>query len=175
MGHEKNLPKELRTVAWKKKCAELKVNFQIVSDSEKWPDFSEVDLVLAMRGFGNRPYYNKPFLKITNAILAGTLVIATPESSHLYLKNDRKVDFRIVNSADELVDAIQQMKNNPLHEFKKVESNKELIRDYNFEGVFKSYEGFFEECERVFQRWSRASSISRFLYMKFRQLRFSSR
>jgi hypothetical protein len=175
MGHAKNLPKELRTPEWLKQCEELEVNFKVINEAEKWPDFSEVDLILSMRSFGKRSYYNKPFLKITNAILAGIPVIATPESSHMYLKNHKKVDFQIVNNTKELVASIQRMKENPLLEFRKVESNKELIKDFDFNGVFRYYEELFKECEDALAKWSKAGPISRFLYIKCRQFRFGMR
>ncbi len=173
MGHAKNLPKELRTTEWLKKCEELKVNFQIVNESEKWSDFSEIDLILAMRSFGKKPYHNKPFLKITNAIFAGVPVIATPESSHLYLKHDKGVDFPIVDNTTELAAAIKRMKNNPLPEFQKIETNQQLIKEYSFEGAFKYYNRLFGECEDMLRKWTGVGPIKRYLFLKIRQFRFS--
>lgn len=175
MGHPKNLPKELKTKEWLKKCHEMKVNFQVIDEASKWSDFSQIDLILAMRSFDNRPYYHKPFLKITNAMLAGVPVIATRESSHLYLKYEKKVDFQIVDSIIELASIVKLMKDNPTLEFQKVEINQKLIKDYTSEAVFKAYNQLFKECAVKLQRWSAAGKVQRFFYLKFRGFRFTGK
>ncbi|MEJ1237908.1 hypothetical protein WBG78_07265 [Chryseolinea sp. T2] len=172
VGHAQNLPIELRTSAWQSRCEELKVNFQIVSEASKWADFSQMDLILAMRSFDKRPYYNKPFLKITNALFAGVPVVASSESSHLYLKNVKRVDFPIADSVEELVTVIKSVKENATQEFKKVMSNQRLIAEYDNAAIFDAYKRLFQESFTALHRWSNSPKFVRWLYFKLRALKF---
>lgn len=50
---------------------------------ECWNDFSDVDVVLGLREFGNRTFDTKPPTKLINAWLAGTVFIGGADSSYV--------------------------------------------------------------------------------------------
>ncbi|NNJ84382.1 MAG: hypothetical protein HKP13_05520, partial [Gammaproteobacteria bacterium] len=50
---------------------------------DRWNDYSDVDVVLGIRDFGDKPYNNKPPTKIVNAWLADALFIGGSDSAFL--------------------------------------------------------------------------------------------
>lgn len=111
-GRSLNLAPELKTEDWKSKLANLGFNWTIVP-LEAWHDYSEVDLTVSVRGFGDsaktdNPVFDpdsKPPAKLTNSWLAGVPAIVGQESSYRSVRTSQ-FDFMEIGSVDELVQTL---------------------------------------------------------------------
>jgi hypothetical protein len=76
-----------------------------------WADYSEVDLVIALRP-GNGRYSNKPASKLYNAWRAGVPAVLGPEPAYRELRR-HELDYLEVTSAAEALAAIDRLRADP--------------------------------------------------------------
>jgi hypothetical protein len=80
-GNPGNLATELRDPAFP---AAIRDKFGLefrISERDRWHDYSETDIVLAIRAFESRPFLRKPSSKLYNAWLAGVPFIGGSDSA----------------------------------------------------------------------------------------------
>ncbi len=81
-GAEECIANEMHSEEWAATLRDLGLQWHFVKP-EKWHDFSEVDVVVAIRDFvGNHRYGNKPPTKLFNAWRAGVPAILGRESAY---------------------------------------------------------------------------------------------
>jgi hypothetical protein len=110
-GLEKNLAPELRSSAWSQHLSDLGFNWHIIP-KERWHDYRDVDVTVAVRRFQDIPYKRKPATKLYNAWHAGVPAILGPESAY---QAERKsdLDYLEVRSTSEILAALQRLKDRP--------------------------------------------------------------
>lgn len=81
-GHRDQLAPELKSSAWEEFLSKLGLRWiPIFEDSARKTDFSDVDLIVAVRSFDGRAYEEKPASKLFNAWHAGVPALLGPESA----------------------------------------------------------------------------------------------
>ncbi|MFO0999331.1 MAG: glycosyltransferase [Planctomycetaceae bacterium] len=119
-GTMNNLWSPLQAPAFTQRLAEIGVNFVCDNcDDQKnedryrlWQDYSDADLVLAMRDLTVYDERIKPATKLANAWLAGVPAILGPESAYQDLRSD-DLDYIEARSCDDVVNAVRRLKENP--------------------------------------------------------------
>ena len=112
-GVEANLASELRETLWQKELNALGLHLQETS-RERWHDYSDVDVVLAVRSF-HKPDYAwdfKPATKLLNAWHAGVPAILGCESAYR-AERKSKLDYLEVNSPQEVITALKRLRDDP--------------------------------------------------------------
>lgn len=82
------------------------------SYTTSWNDYSEIDVVLAMRKDTSHLYLKKPASKLINAWLAGVPAILGPEQAYRELRRS-ELDYIEVGSAAEAAQALARLKSDP--------------------------------------------------------------
>lgn len=174
LGAEKNLAADFRTDSFRQRIEALGMKFIIVSDPDKMNDYSEIDAVLAVRKLGRR-IAHKPPQKLINAWRAGVPAILGREVGYQEL-HESDVDYLEVNSVEEVVQALERLKSDPL--FRERMSNNGLAKAerYTPEAIEKVW------CDLVrdriipaYHEWMAKSRIQRKLFLSIRHVRYISR
>ena len=117
-GRTGSLVKEFRSEAWHRRMDDLGVRFVLdspsSSDLPNWHDYSDIDLVLAVRtDFGDgKLRCEKPASKLINAWHAGVPALLGKEYAYRELRKS-PLDFIEVESATEAADAVARLFENP--------------------------------------------------------------
>jgi hypothetical protein len=168
-GIRENFPKELLESDFIRKLKKEGIELKIITDSNKWNDYSQTDCVLAIRDFGNKSHYNKPFSKIINSYLAGVPVIAGNESSAQFLKNHIALDLNIVENSEECFNAIMHIKENYFNCQKSIESQKTQLIDFQDEQIIKNWKNLLQEMQQNYHLWKQSNSFVKFVFFKYRK------
>lgn len=132
MGHRDNLAPELATPAWEQALADLGLVWQprlshhhwsrLEGMHPQWHDYSEVDVVVAVRSFRHQNrqrrqnYRNKPATKLYNTWLAGVPAILGQESA-FQAERRSPLDYLEVQSPEEVLQALKRLQQQPdLHQ-----------------------------------------------------------
>jgi len=109
-GREQNLIHELCDRCWQHYLESLDLNWQIYDRADRWNDYSEVDVVVAIRKFGyNWDHTWKPANKLYNTWLAGVPAILGRESAY-QAERRSDLDYLEVGTYKDLMAAIKQLK-----------------------------------------------------------------
>lgn len=111
-GDPSNLAPELATPAFQNHLLrETGVTFE-VRDPARWHDFSDVDVVVAIRDFSRARHLGKPATKLYNAWLAGVPLIGGSDSA-FSSEATPGADYLVARSPEELVNRIRSLRANP--------------------------------------------------------------
>ena len=161
MGTRTNLAKELLSEDWNNSLRQLGVNWHPHFSHHKWSDYSEVDIIVAARSFSDRRDKNKPASKLINAWRAEVPAILAPESAFLAVRKS-ELDFAIVNSLDEIIDAIQKLKTNPKLYRSMLDNGIKRSQEFQEDKITQLWLNFFNEYVfPEYQRWLKMPELSR--------------
>lgn len=111
-GDPSNLPPELADPGFASLLrSETGVRFEI-RGSDRWHDYSDIDLVFAIRDFSPARHLHKPATKLYNAWLAGTPVIGGGDSAFA-AEAQAGSDFLKAGTACECIRLVKQLRDNP--------------------------------------------------------------
>jgi len=111
-GAQECIAREIQGEAWAATLRELGLRWQVVPP-EKWHDFSEIDVVVAIRDFvGKNRHANKPPTKLFNAWRAGVPAILGRESAY-HQQWRRTLDYLEARTFPALVAALRVLRDNP--------------------------------------------------------------
>ena len=91
--------------------AETGVRLEIRGAS-RWHDYSDVDVVLAIRDFSQSRHLHKPATKLYNAWIAGVPLIGGSDSAYAAEAHPGS-DYLVAQSADDCIRLIKQLRDNP--------------------------------------------------------------
>lgn len=121
-GFAQNLHPDFRLPAWRELLAAREIEWEVdavpfagaATDrfGTAWPDFSSVDLVLAVRPPDRRLWTSKPATKLFNAWLAGVPALLGPEHAYRELRRS-ELDYLEVASLAEAKAAILRLLERP--------------------------------------------------------------
>lgn len=101
-GHKDQLASELKTREWEDFLQSLGLKWHVIdSQSERKSDYSDIDLIVAIRSFDGRLYNHKPATKLHNAWIAGIPAILGVESAYR-AERITQYDYLEATSYDEL-------------------------------------------------------------------------
>jgi hypothetical protein len=107
-GAEGCAVREMEGSSWEEMLRALELKWHVVGP-DKWHDFRDVDVIVAVRSFDGNRYPNKPPTKLFNAWQAGVPAILGPESAY---EQERRsaLDYLEVRSFAEVVAALRRLK-----------------------------------------------------------------
>lgn len=133
-------------------------------------DYSTVDLTLAIRSFPAKKHWNKPFWKLLNAVLSGSLIIASNESSSIEFRNRFFNDLPIVKSEEELKRTIELMYKNPQLFFSSLNNARENLRKSYTNDLLNKWVLVLEKANKNLEEWRRLSNLERNIFIKYRTI-----
>lgn len=137
----------------------------ISRDREKWNDFSNIDLLLAVRQFGASDNSDtKPPTKLINAWWAEAPLIAGNDSAFSAIAEPGQ-DYITVNSYDDLLQKIAFLQNNPDY-YQRIIQNGIIKRErFSRDRIISEWIGLFEKnIFPDFIEWKSINGIRRFLH-----------
>jgi hypothetical protein len=153
-GTRSNLAPELQDIAWDEKVKTLGLNWQVRRTFEQWADYSDVDVVLAVRRFDPNSKYNwKPATKLYNAWLANVPIIVGRESA---FQAERKspLDYLEVNSLNETVDALQRLRDDQFLRQAMVENGRVRAQEIQPDKIVAQWRSLIEDkAMPAYERW----------------------
>lgn len=142
----------------------LGLNLILDYNASNWSNYSNADIVLAIRDFNNHPFYHKPFAKIVNALSANTIVITSSESSTNFFKKKYFHNLPFVNSYDELIHLLKRIKSNPERYFNDVQLIQPFIKQFEDHNNSMNWIKLFELSVDNYKKWHSSSDNIRKLF-----------
>lgn len=142
-GIERNLAPLFKTSQFKEKLRAIGMQFVMTSDDsaclfQEWTDYSQADVVLAVRNNTQYDLSVKPALKLTNAWLAGCPAILGPEPAYQDIRQS-DLDFIEVHTVQEVIEALQRLKNDPALYTAMVENGFQRIKEFSTEQIARHW------------------------------------
>jgi hypothetical protein len=161
LGDAQNLAPELRSPDFlsqlKTRCG-LKLS---IRGPDRWHDYSDVDAVLAVRDFSRAAHLHKPATKLYNAWLAGVPIV-TGHDSACAAEGVAGQDHLRVDSAADLIHALDQLKNNPARRENIVAAGQKKTASRSRDAVRKIWIDFLnQKLPAEFERWRSRRPLSR--------------
>lgn len=171
VGARDNLAKDFYSEKWNHALSSLGCNWAAIFDRKKWCDYSNIDIVVAVRSFDKNSHTHKPASKLVNCWRASVPAVLAPESAFLSVR-ESELDFLIVNSIEEAIDAVRSLKENPELYMSMIENGLKRAQEFDDEKIAEYWINFFQI--RVFPeytKWSKRSEASRISLFAKRYLR----
>ena len=164
-GDDACIANEIRGGEWESILRELKLNWNHVPP-EKWHDFSEVDVVVAIRDFiGKHRYANKPPTKLFNAWHAGVPAILGRESAY-ELQRREELDYLEARTVPDLVAALRRLRDEPELRRAMVTNGHERAKESDPVVITQRWREFFERT--VIPDYERRCNASAWLHRRHR-------
>jgi len=162
-GIELNLAKELKSDDWLSFLKNNGINWVVITEPNKWKDYSEADAVLFIRDFHGKKHINKPATKLYNTWNSGSVAICTPESAYLDEISDNN-EVIIVSNYKELKKEIILLKENDDLFTNMLNTGKIKSKEYRtdlfvnewidiFEKIKNHKDGNFKYFSFIISRW----------------------
>jgi len=112
-GDENNAARELKSPSWKTQLSKIGLEWNMVTDPERWADYSDVDILVSVRKFGSKvtDFTNKPATKLYNAWHAGVPAVLAAESAYA-AERKSELDYLEAHSPGEAIDVIMRLRGN---------------------------------------------------------------
>ncbi len=110
-GDHPNLAPELRDPSFARLLKNRLGMDLVIAGSDCWHDYSQADCVLAVRTFRHARFLRKPATKLYNSWIAGVPFIGGGDSA-FYADGRPGIDYLKCTSVDDVVCALEQLKNN---------------------------------------------------------------
>jgi hypothetical protein len=142
-GMERNIAHPFRTPEFKAQLQALGIEFVVTPDRiddqptqqfREWADYSQADVVIAVRNNTAYDLTVKPALKLINAWLAGCPAILGPEPAYQSLRQS-ELDFIEVRSVKQTIEALERLKNDPALYTAMVENGWQRVKEFTTEQV----------------------------------------
>ena len=180
IGTRSNLAKEFLSEHWLNSLRKLECKWHPIFNKNQWNDYTNLDVIVAVRSFNGDTYSYKPASKLINCWRGLVPAILPPESAYTSLRNS-ELDFLLVNSINNSIEAIRKLKNNPQLYLSMIENGKKRAKEFTEEKITEHWITFFNKY--VFDRykiWLNMSDIQKrylFLrrYLKLKEIRFKNR
>ena len=163
-GDDGCIAREMQGDEWAATLGELKLNWQHVPP-EKWHDFSEIDVVVAIRDFvGKHRYGNKPATKLFNAWHAGVPAVLGCESAYEEQRQG-PLDYLEARTFPDLVVALRRLRDDPALRRDMVANGRERARESDPAVIVARWQEFFQNvAEPALEKWRTASDLQRRLF-----------
>jgi len=139
-GSLKRLAPQLRSQDFKEKLRKMGFNWTIVPPN-KWNDYSDTDVVLAVRSFTKMPFYKNPASKLYNAWRAGVPAILGPESAYRS-EGEHGINYIEVNTLPEVFQALTKLKEDKVFRNSIVTNGYQKAKKINSETITERWMEF---------------------------------
>ncbi|OQW50279.1 MAG: hypothetical protein A4S09_00355 [Proteobacteria bacterium SG_bin7] len=137
-GTELNMDPYLRSNEWLGHIKNLGLNWLPKFDPKTWHDYNDVDCIVAVRSFSEKPKSWKPPTKLFNAWLAGAPIIVEPYSAYFEERRSEN-DFCVSKDPAELVDWVQKLKTSPTLREKFVNAGRSRVKDCSVDTIAQTW------------------------------------
>lgn len=141
-GDPASFTKEMSGPTWAATLRELDLEWLFVPP-EKWHDFREVDVIVAIRSFDRHRHTNKPPTKLFNAWRAGVPAILGRESAY-QAERRSALDYLEVGSFAEVTSALHRLKADPGWRREMIANGLERARESDPALITARWKEFFE-------------------------------
>jgi len=164
MGISYNLAPELKGEVWKEALENLDLSWQI-RPRNTWHDYSDVDIVLAVRSFQHKDEYLwKPATKLYNCWHAGVPAILGTESA-FRAERQGELDYIEVDSLEKTLDALKELKENPDLYQAIIENGKVRSREKSIDAIVEIWKNTFQKVLfNKYENWCEQSNLQRSVY-----------
>lgn len=153
-GNEVNLVAEMRDQAWHEQLKALGLNWQTKLTREQWRDYSNVDVVLAVRSLGQKhDYKQKPATKLYNAWHANVPAILGYESA-FQAERISDLDYIEVTSVSETLLALKRLRDDEKLRRAMVENGRVRAEETSSNQMFSKWKNFItEKAVPAYEHW----------------------
>jgi hypothetical protein len=171
MGTRSNLTEEFKSDRWISALEEIGCQWTPIFSPAQWSDYSEVDVIVAVRSFDGRTYPYKPASKLINAWKAGVPAILTPESAFVGLRKS-DLDFLSIHSIEDAIDAVVKLKTNPELYASIINNGLTRAQEASDEKIIEDWLTFVEHhVFPEYAKWHEASEVSKIILFGKRYFR----
>ena len=136
---------------WRRALSIHDLDFRVLGPSN-WNDFSQIDVLIAIRSFDTKTYNKQPPSKIFNAWLASVPLIAGGDSAFRQVGHPG-IDYIQVSSLHECLRAIVQLKDEPAYYRSIVDAGLRRATDFSRENIARQWEQLlFQSIVPAFSR-----------------------
>ncbi len=161
-----NLTPELLDPSWEKTLSDMGLRWRFKGRNE-WNDFSDVDAILAVRGFNTVPQSWdkeqgawKPPTKLFNAWLAGVPVLLGNEPAYRDQRQS-ELSYIEVNSLEETITQIKRLRDDKAFRCAIVENGREQVKQFGVKQTLEAWQMFFTDVAvPAYESWNRRSWLS---------------
>lgn len=152
-GALKNLGSEFRAPRFRRELASVGIDFVIREHPHEWPNYSDIDVVLAVRDGSRHFLASKPASKLFNAWSAGCPALVGAEPA-FYHHRTSELDFIPVTSAEEVLAWLRQLREDPAFYRRLVQRALQRAESVDEDHVVQDWLRFLTEVAvRKYQRW----------------------
>jgi hypothetical protein len=148
-------------IAIKKVSEQFGLNFILKESPQDWTDYSHIDIVIALRDFGDTAFYAKPTTKIINGIFSGAITLAGFDSSACYIKSAYCNQLRQVKNIDQLKFQFEEIIENPAQAFYESNLMKSQLAEFTTVKLIRQWTTVIQMANIMAQKWSKVSSFER--------------
>ena len=160
-GHEENLVPAAKSDAFRTELARLGMSLVIKEKPADWGNYSDVDVVLALRGGDSFFRALKPAAKVTNSWLAGCPVIAGREHAYREIRQS-PLDYFEVETADGVLASLRQLKSTPGLYEQMIANGRERAQPFTERAVAGRWiEALDGPISRLFECWGATTPAAR--------------
>lgn len=165
-GMERNLAAPFKTSQFREKMSAIGIQFVVTSDTsihqfQDWTDYTQADIVLAVRNNTQYDLTVKPALKLTNAWLAGCPAILGPEPAYQAIRQS-DLDFIEVRTLEEAIEAIQRLKNDPALYGAMVENGFQRAKEFTADQIAQHWRYVLADpIAHDYELWQRQSFLQK--------------
>lgn len=162
MGDRGQLAPELQTEGFFEKVKKLGFQFEIVTRG--FNDYSEADVVIAIRNFEKQQMNHKPYSKLVNGWLAGVPVITGNESSFQSVRKS-ELDFLEAKSEADVLLALRRLKTDIALRKNMVTNGLERGQEFSEAATLARWEDLlFREAQDYYAQWVHKGSQHFYLF-----------
>jgi hypothetical protein len=164
-GSDNNLYKAFRSGEFIQELENLGVKFQInglqKNQPVKWHDYSEADLVLAVRDLTQKDALVKPASKLVNAWIAGVPALLGPEPAFQNLIESH-LDYIEVTTPQAALDAIRKLKHDPNLYRAMIVNGQKRAEEFSTSQIAQKWQqALAEPIAQLYSKWCKRDRISK--------------
>lgn len=171
-GHPRNLAGPFKTPEFLASLREIGMQFlfdgaAIAGQGDprnqflSWADYSQSDVVLAVRNLTEYDFGLKPAIKLVNAWMAGVPAILGPEPAYQALRKS-ELDYIEVITADDALQELKRLKENPSLYQQMVENGLQRAKECSADVVAQAWYQFLNgPVTQGYERWRQAGWMDR--------------
>lgn len=171
LGNEINLVPEFRSQSWHDQLKDLGLKFQKKLNHDEWNDYSDIDVILAIRSFGRQNEWNgKPASKLYSAWHAGVPVILGHESA-FRVERKSNLDYLEATSLEEVLLSLSQLQNNANLRLAMIENGFLRAQETSPDNMVLKWKGFLTDIAvPAYEKWCSMSQIQQQMFFNARSL-----
>lgn len=157
-GSAYNLAAEIKSYWWQEQLQSLGLNLCVV-ESDDWHNYSNIDVILAVRSFDDCNYITKPATKLYNAWHAGVPAILGRESAY-QAERKSNLDYLEVSSANEILAALKHLSHSKELRQAMIDNGHCRAKETNIEIISSKWHNFITQVAiPAYEEWCSATYL----------------